>query len=101
MEQLRSILLSSLAFGALLLGACNKDQIAPPDLGYDYVPLEVGAWYEYKVDSVVFDEFNNRVDSFELELRDEIVEVFDDLDGRDAYRIERFKRPVDSTQFVF
>ncbi|MDB4104209.1 hypothetical protein N9545_01625 [Salibacteraceae bacterium] len=48
-----------------MLGACKRNnQIQEVDFGYDYLPLYQGAWIEYDVDSIVYDDFNASVDTF-------------------------------------
>lgn len=50
---------------------------------------------------MVFDEFNERTDSFRFILRDDFVEVIEDLEGRAAIRVERYKRFQDTADFRF
>lgn len=83
------------------LSSCGGEDEPRPDLGYNYLPLAQGNSYTYEVDSVVFDEFNERIDSFRFTLRDEYVEVIEDLEGRAALRVERYKRFTDTADFRF
>jgi len=86
-----------LIFAVLMLGACKRNnQIQEVDFGYDYLPLYQGAWVEYDVDSIVYDDFNASVDTFSFIQRDECVEEYKDLEGRTVYRFERFKRTSDT-----
>jgi len=81
----------------LALSSCKRnDQVDPVDFGYDYLPLLRGSWIEYDVDSIVYDEFNARVDTFSFIQRDECVEAYKDLEGRTTFRFERFKRTSDT-----
>ncbi|MGD1844835.1 MAG: hypothetical protein ACFB10_05520 [Salibacteraceae bacterium] len=82
-----------LVFGAI---ACKDKSGEPEDLGYDYFPVETGHWVEYKVDSIVYDPFNQSIDTFQFFLREEIAGEFQDLEGRSTLRIERFKRENDT-----
>lgn len=82
-------------------GCKHDDPIEEVDFGYDYLPLNVGSWIEYDVDSIVYDDFNALVDTFSFIQRDECVEIFKDLDGRTVYRFERFKRTSDTASMLF
>ena len=81
----------------VFLGSCKRnDQTEPVDFGYDYLPLLRGAWIEYDVDSIVYDEFNARVDTFSFIQLDECVEAYKDLEGRTTFRFDRYKRTSDT-----
>ncbi|NQV52097.1 MAG: hypothetical protein HQ500_02890 [Flavobacteriales bacterium] len=89
---------------AMSLGmlACGKDKDqAKIDFGYAYYPLVIGNSVEYKVDSVVYNEFTATVDSFSFLMREECVETFTDLEGRTAYRFERYVQKDDTSDFAF
>ncbi len=73
-------------------GGDDPDEFTPTDFGYDYLPLTVGDWIEYKVDSTVYDDFTQSVDTFTFFHREQIVESYDDLEGREVYRVERFRK---------
>ncbi|HAD33769.1 MAG TPA: hypothetical protein DCF44_04620, partial [Chitinophagaceae bacterium] len=81
-----------------LTAACKR-QVIPADetdLGKEYIKLAVGHSIEYAVDSIVFDDFNQKTDTFQLEFRDEVASTFEDNEGRLSYVINRFYRQ-DST----
>ncbi len=71
------------------LVGCKDDPPNEIDFGYNYLPLEIGNWVEYDVDSIVFDAFTEQVDTYNFRLRDIIAETFEDLDSRDVYRVEQ------------
>ena len=79
---------------AAVLGACNKQTIQPPSqgLGWDYQPLTKGHYVIYDVDSIIFDDFNKRIDTFRLEMKDEIGDQFVDDQGREAHKVIRSVR---------
>ena len=98
-KSLRAILLLLTVFAT---SSCKRDdQVDPVDFGYDYMPLLRGSWIEYDVDSIVYDEFNARVDTFSFIQRDECVEAYKDLEGRTTFRFERFKRYSDTASMQF
>lgn len=75
----------------LFISSCEEDEPVTPFIGYEYFPDDAGIWIEYEVDSIVYDsEFGN--DSLHYFLREIIESKFVDNEGRDAQRIERYKR---------
>lgn len=86
----------------LVLASCKgSDPQDTPivNFGYNYLPLEVGEWIEYKVDSTAFDEFNQTVETFNFFQREEVVETYQDLEGRDVFRIELFRKSSQSDAY--
>lgn len=84
----------------LLASACKKDKAEPRDLGYDYFPVEIGKYIIYDVDSIFIDEPVNINDTFHYQIKEVIADEFIDNEGNLAQRIERFRRPNDSTAWV-
>jgi hypothetical protein len=73
-----------------LASACNDRMTLPsPDMGYQYFPLEVGQSWDYRVDSIVFDDRpnGNALDTFSSFLRYQVRDTFIDLLGEKAYEI--------------
>lgn len=82
---------------ALLLGlwACEDEtETIEVDFGYEYFPLEVGKYWEYEVDSLIFDPFNivGDVDTIQLFVREEIIDTLIDLEGNTRYILARSER---------
>lgn len=75
----------------LFYSSCKEETVDPPFLGYEYFPNEANTWVEYKVDSIRYDDQFGH-DTFNFELREIIESKFIDNEGRDAQRIERYKR---------
>lgn len=73
----------------LTLFSCKKDEPGEINLGYDYQPLEVGHWVEYQVDSIFFDDFNERIDTFTFFRRELLESEFADLNGEPNFRVEQ------------
>lgn len=84
--------LSALIF---VFSSCTRRVIPSEDvdLGREYFPLFVGHFIEYEVDSIKYNDFDKRIDTFHYQLRDEIVSEFDDNEGRKSYLVNQFKRP--------
>lgn len=84
---------------ALLIG-CKGDPIEEVDFGYEYVPLTVGSYIDYDVDSIVYDEFAGTKTVFHFVLRERIAEVYENLNQQPVYRIERSKKLSDTSEFA-
>lgn len=83
-------LLAALAFGCKEV----KDPFQLPQ--YDDAPnypLEIGKFWEYKVDSTIFPDPVYTSTTF---VREEVVDTFLDLQNHPWYRIERFERASDT-----
>jgi hypothetical protein len=84
-----------LLFLVFLLVSCSKNtkeitRIQP----ISYYPLQIGNTYIYDVDSVVFDDFNNSIDTFKFQIQEMYSDTFRDNTGNLAYKIERRKRNI-------
>ena len=77
--------------------SCKDELAAPIDesvYGYEYLPLEMGKFRIYQVDSIQFDIGASDLpiqDSSTFYVREEVVEIFTDETGIDVYRIERYR----------
>jgi len=82
----------------ILIVSCKKDDPVKIDLGYGYLPVEVGFWIIYDVDSTVWDDFDvpSTVTNYQYQIKEVIESVFVDAEGREAFRLERYKR-IDET----
>lgn len=85
-----------------LIISCNSDNegVITPNLNHNYAGLEVGKFVVYTVDSIFFNNFNNSIDTFQFQIKEKIESQFIDLEGDEAFRIERFKKQIDSTKWV-
>jgi len=70
--------------------SCSRDAGPLPDFGYNYFPEQVGAYIVYDVDSIYYDDFNNRVDTFKFQLKEKVESFFYDNENRKTMRIERY-----------
>jgi len=82
--------------------SCSKDEeeIVVPYLGYDYAGLEVGKYVIYDVDSFFYDDFNDLIDSSFYQVKEEVDSKFLDLEGDDAFKIVRYRKESDTTNWV-
>jgi hypothetical protein len=83
-----------LLFGAVVLActvSCKKEsETLTSDLGYNYFPDDSGRYVIYRVDSMIFDDFNRTRRTSTIYLKEKITEQFTDNLGRDAKKIERY-----------
>lgn len=84
----------------VLIPACReiKDPfVLQPIEDSDYYPLELGRYWVYSVDSIIFDENAPKpIDTISFILKEVVSDTFFDLDGRMWYRIEAFERASDT-----
>jgi hypothetical protein len=90
---LTSFLLAATFF---LFSACKKDEKIP-DAGYSYFPNNIGHWCIYEVDSTVYDGFDHDTTNYRYQVKEVIESYFTDNSGRQAMRVERYKRPYIDT----
>lgn len=71
--------------------ACKKEtDTSEYDYGYNYLPDDSGTYVIYKVDSVVYNDFDNTVRYSTIYLKEKIGEQFKDNLGRTAKKILRY-----------
>jgi hypothetical protein len=78
--------------------SCKKDKVLPAvNMGYNYFPTNVGHWVAYQVDSIVWDDFTQSVDTFHYKIKELVESEFIDNSSRNTQRIERYIKINDST----
>ena len=75
-----------------VLGACSEKNITldRDRLGLEYFPLEVGQYRIYDVDEILYTI--SSFDTLKYELRESVVNSFENLEGGTTYTIHREKR---------
>ncbi len=82
-----------------LVSACKKDEKVP-DAGYSYFPDNIGHWCIYEVDSTYYNSFDNDTEVYRYQVKEVIESYYTDNSGRQAMRVERYKRPyIDSIPY--
>lgn len=83
----------------LALAACTPDDPGPAptaDIGYEFFPLQVGAYIEYKADSIYHDRPSATIpgvhDTSSYYIREVAQSEFLDAAGEPSIRLERYKR---------
>jgi len=80
--------------------SCKKETEEPMDLGLDYFPTEKGFYQVYKVDSIVYDDYFTKIDTFHFYVKMVIQDKFTDNANNDAYRWRKYSK-MDSTSWKF
>ena len=87
----------------LVVFSCKKDKPAPAiDLESAYFPNEVGRYVIYKVDSISYNDFFNpvKIDTAHYQIKEIIESHFEDNEGRESERIERYYRKNDLQTWI-
>lgn len=95
------------SFGLIFLAiiicySCSKkdEETVLPDLGHDYAGLVVGKYVVYNVDSFFYDDFDNSIDTSYYQIKEVVDSEFEDLEGEQAFKIIRYRKEIDSTNWV-
>lgn len=82
--------------------ACTKQTVqpSPTNLGWDFQPLDKGHFVIYEVDSIIYDDFDKTIDTFQYEMMDEIGDEFQDDQGRVSNYVLRYQRKNSSEPWV-
>lgn len=82
------------------LASCAKEEEEAPDMGFNYVPLEQGMFHSYKVETIIWDDNNQTVDTSFYQLKMLVDTSFIDNMGRKSYRWKRYLK-TDTTDWVY
>ncbi len=88
----KHLLSISTLFICIFFSSCEEDKIIKEDLFHEYFPVDVGHWVIYDVDSIVYDDFYETIDTFYYQVKEVIESKFTDGSGKEALRIERYIR---------
>ena len=71
--------------------ACTKKEVPQPiNLGLEYYPKTIGKFVEYDIDSTVYRDLPLSSTNYKYRIKEKIVSVFTDNEGKEALRIERY-----------
>lgn len=86
----------------VLLYACKKDadDYVAPEIGHKYAGLTLGKYVVYDVDSLFYDDFTASVDTAIYQIKELVAEAYTDLEGEEAYKINRYRRDHDTLSWV-
>src|SRR4051812_34002609 len=90
--------LLALIFGWILAPGCKRatEEITSEPLS-DYMPLEVGKYITYRLDSTVFTSFGTNVEIHSYQEKNVVDAQFKDLLDRPSYRVLRYLRDAAGT----
>ena len=93
---------SLIALLAILLAftSCSKEVEEAPDMGYDYMPTEQGLFISYQVQSIIWDDNNQTVDTTNYQVKMVIDTSFTDNSNRKSYRWIRYIK-TDTTNWKY
>ena len=89
--------------GILLLLAifsCKEETEEAVDMGYDYFPVAIGFYQIYKVDSIVYDDFSDKIDTFNYEVKMIVEEQINNDDNLRKFRWKKYTK-TDTTDWKF
>ncbi|MEZ5047551.1 MAG: hypothetical protein R2831_11220 [Chitinophagaceae bacterium] len=69
-------------------------------LGKDYVKIETGHFIDYELDSIIYDDFNLKTDTFRSIIRDEVGATFLDNQNRESFLIKRKVKDVINNAWI-
>lgn len=78
-----------------LLQSCSNTFETGEITGSEYFPLEIGQFTEYNVEERIYST-TNPVEVLNYQIREEITESFLDINDEVAYRLERFRREMNT-----
>ena len=76
--------------------SCKKEIESPPDVGYDYAPVNIGTYVVYDVDSTVYDDFALDTTYTKYRIKEKLEEIYVDNQGRQAIKLVRYIKMYDS-----
>lgn len=76
----------------LLLVSCSRDVEIFAPIAYDYSPMDSGKFIVYQVDSIIYNEYEDRVDSHSYKMRYEYGRVELDAANEPIQRLLRYER---------
>lgn len=99
MRYVKSLISAGLILSVISISSCKKKtEVYASEQLSDYLPLEVGKYISYRLDSTVFLNFGKREETHYYEVKFEVNSLVQDNLGRPAYRIFRYIRDTTGTQ---
>ena len=83
--------------------ACSSDEGSTEfDNGSAYIPIKEGSWYEYKLDSIIYNDIDNSEVEKSWLLRIEIGETITNSQGVEVVKLNRYlKEPNSNSDYSF
>lgn len=85
------------------LVACKKDKFESVNTSNDkkYFSLKIGAYSEYSVQDILYDDFKNTIDTLNYQIKEVNESSFKDNLGRNAIRVDRYIRNNDTINWAY
>ncbi|HTD93997.1 MAG TPA: hypothetical protein VK644_09305 [Chitinophagaceae bacterium] len=98
MRSLAICRLTLVALTSLLIFSCSdkKEDFVTEPLA-DYLPMQVGKFITYRLDSFVFVDFQQNAETHSYQVKHQVDAKIEDNEGRPAYRIYRYIRNAAGT----
>ena len=91
--RLHSIIrLSLLAIAASTLYSCNEKEEFITEKTEDYLPLVIGKYITYRLDSLVFTNFGRTIETHRYQVKEQVDALISDNLGRPSYRVYCYLR---------
>ncbi|MFM2339218.1 MAG: hypothetical protein RL115_2411, partial [Bacteroidota bacterium] len=91
-------LLVLVIISSFLYSCTSKVENFSTDNVKDYIPLSTGKYITYRMDSTVFTVFGTVTEVHSYQVKYQIDLPIKDNEGRDAYRVFRYRRDLAGTQ---
>ncbi len=91
MKQLKFVMFVSMIFSIISCGGKYEDYKLD-NSGKEYFPLEVGNTWIYAVDSIIYDNRGERIDTSKNIIKEVVTDSFVDGAGNTNYTISRFRK---------
>ncbi|MFC0772444.1 hypothetical protein [Terrimonas alba] len=89
--------LGLVVFVLVCLFSCSEKEELPLEPLSDYLPLAPGKYITYRIDSLVFTDFQRNIEIHSYQVRHQVDTLIADNLGRPTYRVYRFLRNADGT----
>lgn len=86
----------------LLFSACTEDDdagVALSSIGHEYFPLSINQESIFQVDSIKYDDFTGRTDTFRHQRRELVEELIVDEENREAFNVGVYTRANDTSNW--
>ena len=92
--RIQSVKLFSLFIILLSAAGCSeeKEQFETESIAAYSMPLQVGKYFIYRVDSLVFPNFGRNTEIHKYQRKEVVEAIYTDNEGRPTYRINRYIR---------
>lgn len=96
-------LLFSLLFLTLFIFSCEEDEEDNPtniDIGQKYLSHHLGKSWTYKIDSIVYDDFSQTIDTFKFQRRIVLEEIISEDMSSKTYKTAIYERASDTLNWI-